>query len=124
MYDPVRLLRFVNGRHGTHYRLVRCAIGGESGTAWPIRNETGEEYFLKCGGGSEFRARETRLITSRLRKRGYRLADYVIVSPRTHGYTIQKKLDGKPPVRLNSSLVQQVLKLNRLQQKAAIGLPN
>lgn len=121
MIDAAAAIAAINQHHGTRYRRVGAAPGGESGGAHLIADERGAEYILKWGEGAEFRVARTVAIVRRLRAAGYPAPEIVIAS--TDGemprFLIQRIVPGARPAVLNRQMLDRVIELNRLQEDAA-----
>jgi Phosphotransferase enzyme family len=120
MIEPAGIVALINDRHGTHFRLGRPTVGGESGCSHSIRDDQGGEFILKWGEGSEFRVQQPREITRRLRGLGYPAPEFIVAS-RGNGlrYLVQRILPGRPGAALTPALLERVVELNRLQDQAA-----
>lgn len=122
MIDAAAAVAAINQQHGTRYRPAGPMPGGESGGAHLIVDETGAEYVLKWGEGTEFRVDRTVAIVGRLRTRGYPAPEIVVASgddekPR---YLVQRIMPGMRATVLNQRMLDRIFELNRLQDNAAL----
>ena len=123
MAIPDAIVDSINRCHGTRFRLMRAAAGGESGAACILVDDSGVEYILKWGAGGEFRRRQAVAITQRLRNRGYPAPEFIAIGEHNEAqYLVQKMLSGSTSTEITPALLQRIVELNHLQSDVAADL--
>lgn len=120
--DVEALVARINSRHTAAFALRGRAQGGESGRAYIVTDAGGKHFVLKFGPANETHPERAAQVTKRLREAGYPAPLYVCVGDGNDAglkYSIQAMMPGKPNHRMNASMVQEMIAINRLQTGVA-----
>ena len=98
---------------------------GESGAAYFLTNTAGERFVLKFGYGAETRSEGAQQSTKRLREAGYPAPLYVCVGEDAGvKYSIQAMMPGRSGQTITTSMVRELIAINRIQSGLAGDLPH
>jgi aminoglycoside phosphotransferase (APT) family kinase protein len=118
------LLREVNQRHGTDFKVQREFAGPVNSGALLVEGTDGERILKWVGTPESLAAqRKAQRVTRALAAKGYPVPKYEHVEPLGDGgYALMTKLPGEPADFREHGLTQtaRVLQLNRLQYRAAV----
>lgn len=112
------LLRAINARHGTSFRLLRRYRGGEQG-AYALADETGQRFVLKRNVRLDW-AEAASDATDALRAAGYPAPQYLYMGSVAPGsYVILTALPGTPRDTITLDQLPRLLELNARQRGRA-----
>jgi aminoglycoside phosphotransferase (APT) family kinase protein len=118
------LVRVVNERHGTDFRLRQRFEGPVNSGALLVSGADGERILKRVGTPRSLEAqRRAQRVTRALAAKGYPVPRYEHVEPLGDGgYVVMTHLPGEPADFREHGLAQteRVLQLNRLQYRAAV----
>jgi len=116
------LVAFLNAEHGTTYRLTDRLLHGKRNVAG-LYNAGGTRFIVKWSAGDQDldRLADAVRLVDRLRSRWYPVPRYIARGLHAGGlYVVQTALPGAPVMRLNASLVSQLIALNEIQRDLAV----